>query len=247
MVDVRRALFVVAHPDDETKFSGTVALQARAGIEVTIAVALNGNLGGLMGADTHERAQTRHREMQQACDVLDAKLEWLGYGDDEFMELCYNEYGRVEMAFRNLFRRVDPHLLVVAPPSDYHHHHTKVSELALNASINASNANIKSQYPASAMIPWTLYYRPQIGVGFIPSLYVDITETYEVKIEALRAHESQHQYLKNHHRTDIWTNVEAMARYYGAACGVEFAEPFALCHKFNRPGPIQELAPFFAV
>lgn len=245
MTDDRRVLAVIAHPDDETKFSGTLALQARAGIEVTLAVALNGNLGGLMGAEPDVRARTRHQEMQQACDILGVKLEWLGYGDDDFMARCYDDYNAVEMDFRNLCRRADPHLLIVLPPYDYHHHHNKVSELALNASINASNANIKSEYPASSMIPWTLYCQPQVGRAFVPSIYVDITSTYDAKIEALKAHKSQHQYIKDHHRTDIWTHVEATARYYGAACGVTYAEPFALCERYNRPAPIQELARFF--
>ena len=76
-------------------------------------------------------------------------------------------------------------------------------------------------------------------------MYVDITATYDLKIEALKAHKSQHAYLKEHHRTDIWAQVEAEARCYGAACGVTFAEAFALCERFNRPAPIQELARFF--
>ena len=245
MTDDRRVLAVIAHPDDEVKFSGTLALQARVGIEVTVAVALNGNMGGLIGADPQERAATRRREMEEACQILGTSLEWLGYGDDDFMARCYSDYNAVEMDFRNLFRRVDPHLLIVAPPNDYHHHHRKVSELALNASINASNANIKSELPASSMIPWALYCQPQAGGPFAPSIYVDITATYKIQIAALKAHKSQHQYIKDHHRTDIWTHVEATARYYGAACGVTYAEPFALCERYNRPAPIQELARFF--
>lgn len=245
MTDALRVLAIVAHPDDEMKLSGTLALQARAGMEVTLAVALNGNLGGLMGATPQVRAQTRYDEMQEACEILGVKMEWLGYGDDDFMERCYNDYRAVEMEFRNLFRRVDPHLLFVAPLNDYHQHHRKVSELALNASVNASNANIESECPPSSMIPWALYCSPGVGVGFVTCLYVDITSTYELKIAALQAHKSQHQYLRDHHRTDIWAQVEAEARYYGAACGVTFAEPFALCERFNRLAPIQELARFF--
>lgn len=118
MTEVRRILAVVAHPDDEVKLSGTLALQVRAGLEVTLAVALNGNLGGLMGAKPQVRAQTRCQEMREACDILGVKMEWLGYSDDDFMRRCYNDYSRVEMDFRNLFRRVDPHLLLVAPPND---------------------------------------------------------------------------------------------------------------------------------
>ena len=245
MSEDRRVLFVIAHPDDEEKFSGTAALQAHAGIDVTIAVALNGNKGGLMGADPQERAETRYREMQQSCQILGAKLEWLGYGDDDFLDCFHNSYSEVEMTFRNLVRRVDPHLLVVAPPNDYHRHHIKVAEVAMDASMNASNPNHESEYAASSMIPCTLYCRPQMGIGFIPSLYVDISDTYHLKVEAMKAHQSQHQYLKDHHRIDIFQTVETVARYYGSACGVEFAEPFALCQKFNRPAPIQQLARFF--
>lgn len=245
MTDALRVLAIIAHPDDEMKLSGTLTLQTRAGIAVTLAVALNGNMGGLMGAEPEVRAQTRHQEMREACDILGLKMEWLGYGDDDFMERCYDDYGAVEMDFRNLFRRVDPQLLLIAPPNDYHHHHRKVSELALNSSINASNANVKSEYPASSMIPWALYYAPLPGTPFVPSIYVDITSTYDLKVDALKAHKSQHDYIREHHRTDIWAQVEAEARYYGAACGVTFAEPFALCERFNRPAPIQELARFF--
>ena len=245
MSEDRRVLFVIAHPDDEEKFSGTAALQAQAGIDVTIAVALNGNRGGLMGADPQERAETRYREMQQSCQILGAKLEWLGYGDDDFMDCCHNSDAEVEVTFRNLLRRVDPQLLVIPPSYDYHHHHNTVSELALNASINASNANVESEYAPSSMIPCTLYCRPQMGIGFLPSLYVDISDTYHLKVEAMKAHQSQHQYLKDHHRIDIFQTVETVARYYGDACGVEFAEPFALCQKFTRPAAIQQLARFF--
>ena len=120
---------------------------------MTLAVALNGNLGGLMGAEPEVRAETRHQEMQEACEILGVRMEWLGYGDDDFMARVYNDYAVVGMGFRNLLRRVDPQLLLVAPPNDYHHHHRKVAELALNASVNASNANITSELPASAMIP----------------------------------------------------------------------------------------------
>lgn len=238
-------LAVVAHPDDEMMLSGTLALQARAGLDVTLAVALNGNMGGLPGATPQRRAEVRHQEMLEACRILGIKLEWLGYGDDNFMDRYHNDYPAVEMDFRNLFRRVDPHLLFIALLDDYHHHHRHVAELALNASINASNAEIESQYPPSSMIPWTLHYAPLAGTPFVPSIYVDITTTFDLKIAALKAHKSQHQFLKDHHRTDIFAQVESTARYYGAACGVAFAETFALCERFNRLAPIQQLAKFF--
>ena len=245
MAEELRVLAVVAHPDDECVFSGTLALQARAGIEVTLAVALNGNMGGLAGADPQTRAATRHAEMIAACETLGVKLEWLDYGDDDFMQHYHEHYQATETRFRDLVRRADPQLMFLAPLDDYHQHHRHVAELALNAGINAGNPAIVSDEPASAGIPWALHCAPLPGTPFVPSLYVDIGDTFELKMEALQCHQSQHQYLQEHHQTDIFAQVEATARYYGAACGVDFAEPFALCPRFNRAAPMQELAEFF--
>ena len=106
---------------------------------------------------------------------------------------------------------------------------------------------IHGDYDAIDGIPPALHFAPMPGTPFIPSVYVDIGGTFELKMEALECHRSQHQYLKQHHGTDIFSQVEAAARTWGAACGVAYAEPFALVQRFNRSAPIQELARFFPV
>ncbi len=240
-----RVLAVIAHPDDECILSGTLALQAQAGIEVTLAVACNGNMGGLAGADATARAATRRAEMEQVCALLGVTLKWLDYGDDDFMERYHERYQAMETDFRNLVRRVDPDLMMVAPLDDYHQHHRHTAEVALNASINAGNPAIHSDYDAIDGIPPALHFAPMPGTPFVPSLYVDIGATFALKMEALQCHRSQHQYLKEHHGTDIFAQVEAAARSWGAACGVVYAEPFALVQRFNRSAPIQQLARLF--
>lgn len=240
-----RVLCVIAHPDDEMHISGTLARQARAGLEVTIAVACNGNMGGRPEVSPAERAETRRREMQAACRVLGVGLEWLGYGDDDFMQHYHERYQATEMVFRDLVRRVDPQLLLVPSLDDYHQHHRAVADLALNASVNASNRALVSAEPASSMVPYALHLPPMPPTPFWACLYSDITDTFAVKLEALRCHRSQHQYLRDHHRTDIFGQVEAAARLHGAACGVEFAEVLGLCPRFNRVAPVQLLAEFF--
>ncbi len=240
-----RVLVVIAHPDDEMQCSGTVALQAAAGLQVTLAVACNGNLGGLPGVEKTERSRVRHAEMAAACEVLGARLEWLGFGDDEFMDQVRTHYGETEMAFRNLVRRTQPDLLIVPALGDYHQHHRATAELALNASNNAGNPAIVSEEAPSSGIPSALHIAPMPGGAFVPDLYVDITPVFDRKLEAMRCHVSQHQYLQDHHRTDVFEQIRAAAVLHGVSCGVRYAEAFALCRQFNRPAPIQKLAQFF--
>ena len=238
-------LICIAHPDDEMHVSGTVALQTAAGLAVTIAVTSNGNLGGLPGADKLERARVRRDEMEEACELLGANLEWLGFGDDDLMPRYHGDYAAAEAAFRNLVRRVDPALLIVPTLDDYHQHHRVTAELALNGSTGAGNANWVSEHPPSSGIAYALHMAPMPPTPFVPTVYVDITATFEQKMAALRCHRSQHQYLRDHHSTDIFAQVEAAAILHGAACGVKYADAFAVCQRFNRPAPIQKLAGFF--
>lgn len=242
---MNRILYVIAHPDDEMQCSGTVALQAAAGLDVTIAVACNGNLGGAPELSMPERAAVRRLEMQESCEVLGAKLQWLGFGDDDFMARYHDDYAETETVFRDLVRRVDPDLLVVPALDDYHQHHRATAELALNASTGAPNPAIVSREPASSGIPFALHLAPLPPGPFSADLYVDISEVFDKKMQAMACHKSQHQYLRDHHRTDIFRQLEAAAVLNGAACGVAYAEVFSLCRRFNRPAPIQKLAKFF--
>ena len=226
--------------------SGTLARQVQRGLDVTIAVACNGNLGGLPGAAREERAAVRRGEMERACAMLGVRLEWLGAGDDDFMERMTAGYAATERGCRDLVRRVDPDLILTHPLDDYHHHHRAAAELVLNASTGASNPSAPGDAPASRLVPYALHFAPMPPTPFAPAVYVDITATFALKLEALRCHASQHQYLRDHHRTDIFEQVEAAARLHGAACGVAYAEAFALCQRFNRVPPIHKLAEFFA-
>ena len=80
---------------------------------------------------------------------------------------------------------------------------------------------------------------------FEPHIYADISGAFDRKLQALRCHESQHPFLQSHHRSDFLGLVSAAAYLHGAACGVQYAEAFALCRRFNRPATIQALAGFF--
>ena len=46
MTGQHRVLAVIAHPDDEATFAGTLALAARAGAEVSVVCTTNGGGGG---------------------------------------------------------------------------------------------------------------------------------------------------------------------------------------------------------
>jgi LmbE family N-acetylglucosaminyl deacetylase len=60
---------------------------------------------------------------------------------------------------------------------------------------------------------------------FIPNVYVDISETFVTKIEAMKAYESE---LKQYPHPRSLEIVEALAKKRGSEVGVKFAEAFML-------------------
>ena len=66
-----RILIVLAHPDDETLVSGTIALNIHAGASVCLVCATNGG-GGLAPAETSEKelSEMRKESLKQACAIL---------------------------------------------------------------------------------------------------------------------------------------------------------------------------------
>lgn len=240
-----RVLAIVAHPDDEAWCSGLLAAQADAGLHVHLGVCCNGNLGGPPEWAPEQRAMVRREEMERAADLIGCQLHWLDVGDDVFMDRFRGDYGALEWLVRDLMRATDPDLLIVPAADDYHHHHRAVCELALNASVNASNPALKSTLPPSSQVPLVLHMQPVPPGVFVPDLYVDISDTMERKLKALLCHESQHPFLQRQHNTDFLELVRMTARLHGVVCEVAHAEAYTLCRRWNRVATIQQLARFF--
>jgi LmbE family N-acetylglucosaminyl deacetylase len=245
MHDPARILAIVCHPDDEVWCSGTLSGQVSAGLDVTLAVACNGNLGGMPDKTPEERAEARGREIACACGMLGINLKWMNIGDDEIMQLCRTCYSDLETRFRDLLREIDPDLLILQPLDDFHHHHRTVAELALNASMNASNPAIVGEKPASSGVPTVLFAQPYPPAPFVPDVWVDITGTYELKIAALMCHESQHPFISGQFGLGLIDIARSVAELHGAAVGARYAEVFSLCRSLARTATIQDLAKFF--
>jgi LmbE family N-acetylglucosaminyl deacetylase len=76
-------------------------------------------------------------------------------------------------------------------------------------------------YAPTSSTEWT----PAPVNTFIPSWFVDITETLERKLAAFTHYETE-QRPYPHPRSE--RAIRAAAEFYGASCGCEFAEPFIL-------------------
>jgi LmbE family N-acetylglucosaminyl deacetylase len=232
-----RVLAVGAHPDDiEVHCAGTLARYVKEGHHVSICVACNGN-GGHMIIGPEELARIREGEARQAGAILGADFYMLGIPDGFVMD---NYETRI--TFTDVIRQARPDVIITHSPIDYHPDHVKTGELVFTASFLCGIPNIKTEHPAHLVVPPIYFMDTPAGKGFVPTEYVDITETFEIKQRMLACHQSQVVWLRDHDNIDFLAFTEDHVRARGLQCGVRYAEAFRQADIWPRT-PARRLLP----
>ena len=221
-------MVVFAHPDDaEFGSAGTVAGWTRDGTEVAYVCVTDGSAGSNEpGVRREELAPVREAEQRAACDVLGVKeCAFLGVPDG-MVEVTL----ALRKAITRQVRRFRPDVLVAPDPNRLwdeertyinHSDHRAVG-MACLAVINpdSSTRPMFSELEEEGIEPFEIHnlWMPTWDANV--DTFVDITDTIEAKIAALRCHKSQiHDWP-----VDEW--IRARAKERGAANGLQYAEAF---------------------
>jgi LmbE family N-acetylglucosaminyl deacetylase len=194
---LRRILCIAAHPDDsEFTIAGSVAAWASEGREITLCLVTTGGAGtNEHTPDSTGLVPIRERESRDAARLLAVKeVVFLGYTD-----------GVVEptLALRRdltrVIRRHRPDVVICADPTvrwygnEYLNHpdHRAVASAALDAVFpSAETRGIFPELLTEGLEPHKVK-EVLISGAAEPNIWIDIGETLDTKIRALRAHASQ--------------------------------------------------------
>jgi LmbE family N-acetylglucosaminyl deacetylase len=227
-MDFERALVVFAHPDDaEFGSAGTVSGWTRAGTRVAYVCVTDGSAGSNEpGVDRDELAALRVDEQRAACRVLGVEdCSFLGIRDG-LVEVTLD----LRRALTREVRRFRPDVLVAPDPSRLwdaerryinHTDHRAVGMACLAvANPDSSTRPMFPELLEEGLEPFELAHLWMPTWGEDADTVMDISETIETKIEALRCHKSQiHDWP-----VDEW--IRSRAKERGAPNGVEYAETF---------------------
>lgn len=232
-----RVLAVGAHPDDlELLCGGTLARFVREGHEVTMAHVSLGDRGSFEHSAA-EIAAIRRGEAERAAEVIGAHHMTL--------ELSDGLVSAADQTQRNLaidlIRSMKPDVIITHAPNDYMADHNETSRLMLDASHIATLPLVETAHPAHTVVAPVIFMDTLAGVAFQPTEYVDITEDVDRKLEALRCHKSQLQWLLDHDGVDIIEQTRTVAAFRGYQSGVRYAEGFAPCLTWLRARPFRLL------
>jgi N-acetylglucosamine malate deacetylase 1 len=194
---MKTAMAIAAHPDDiEFMMAGTLLLLKKAGYEIHYLNLSSGNLGTTeYSSDTIKKM--RLEEAKEAAQILGAHFHPPFCND---LEIFYTERTLRQVAA--IIREVKPTIVLTHSPVDYMEDHTTTCRLAVTASFARGMPNFHT-VPARAADDYdcTVYHALPHGLKdplrktITAGAFVNTTSVHQRKLEALKAHKSQQNWL----------------------------------------------------
>lgn len=234
-------LAIGAHPDDvETYCGGTLAKYAKQGHKIFTATTTNGNIGSAT-LPMDEIARIRKEEARRAAAIIGAEYICLDYDDEMFFE---DKAARIAMI--DLLRYCKADIVLTHNPQDYNPDHELTSKIVRDIAVMVPIAKIETPNKPYDTIPTIAYFESELGLGFIPTEYVDITEEIEIKMAMCAEHKSQVAWMQDNYKdfmgdNDFTQDYRTVARYRGMQCGVTYAEGFRMAYDAYRTHPYRVL------
>jgi len=177
-------LAIAAHPDDaEISCSGTLIKHAQKGQKVGILDITEGQLG------TRGNVALRYEESKAAGAVMGLAIrENMGLDDGFFRN--DEETQRLLITY---IRHYQPDIVLANALADRHPDHGRAGKLIADSCFYAGLRKISTEKDGVEQAPWRpkrVYHMMQDRISE-PTFVVDITDTFEKKMEAIKCYKSQ--------------------------------------------------------
>lgn len=213
------------HPDDvELGCSGTIISAIAEGKKVGIVDLTQGELG------TRGTIETRYAEATAAAKVMGVSARENLKMDDGFFKHDKKNIREVIRAIR----KYQPEIILCNAPEDRHPDHGRSAKLVAEAAFLSGLRKIETKEDGKMQAAWRpTYVFHYIQDRFLqPSFVIDITESFEKKMEAILCYKTQFNSPSNDEpqtyisSPQFMETVKARALMLGKRIGVQYAEGF---------------------
>jgi len=217
---VSRVIVVAVHPDDETLGCGGTLLKHKANgdeIHWLIVTGMKEN----HGFDTRI-IQAREQEINMVSALY-------GFGGVHnlglpTMHLDDMPISRLVGKISDVFKRIMPEIIYLPFKNDVHTDHQIVFQAAYSCTKNFRHPSVKKVVMMET-ISETEFAPGFDGGGFVPNMFVDISDVMARKLEIMNVYSLE---IGNHPFPRNEKNIRALATFRGATAGCEYAEGFMI-------------------
>ena len=230
----KRAMIVVAHPDDaEFGFGGTLCKLVKEGMELAYVLCTSGDKGSGDPTMTSDRlAPIREAEQREASAITGTTdVTFLRYGDGE-LEATREVIGRIVREIR----RFKPEIIFCQDPTWRGRHNHRDHRMAGQATFDACYPYARDHlhFPEHLQEGFETHKVTEIytTMGEDPEVVIDVSDVIDTRIEALKAHRSQIS-----DPDGIEERIKGRTSEFAEKHGYQYAEGFRR-HVFGfRPPP----------
>jgi LmbE family N-acetylglucosaminyl deacetylase len=212
----KNILVILAHPDDPEFFCGaTIARWTSAGHRVSYCLLTCGDKGAKdLNTSTEQLCRTRQAEQQAAADILGVEqVRFLGFKDGYLQPDL-----QLRLDITRVIRQKRPEIILTCDPTSLYMRDTMINHPDHRA---AGQAVLDAVFPAAGNPLYFMeLWRDEglaphsveevwVSLTLTPNLMIDVTEYWDIKIQALKQHASQigdikmmEERMRNRHTQD---------------------------------------------
>ena len=222
-------LVVAAHPDDELLgVGGTVAKNVAEGNEVYAFILGEGQTSRGM-----ERATVSRRVVEELYGNTLESARIIGYEDVYFGNLPDNRFDQMDLL--DVVKLVEQKINEIGPEIVYTHYsgdlnidHEITARAVLTATRPMEKCPVKEIYAFETLSSTEWNFDCSSYKGFMPNTYVDISDFYDKKEEAMKCYVSE---LCEWPHPRSLEGLDSLSKYRGMTVGMNRAEAFMLIRK----------------
>lgn len=217
----KKILIIVAHPDDE--ILGCGGTSAKLSLENQIHILI------LVDAITSRKDNISESELKELKQTTIKATEILGIRDIYFENLPDNSFDSIPLL--KIIKKIDAYISKINPDIIFTHHHSDLNidhRLTFQAVLTCCRPQPNFNHPDiyAFEIPSSTDWQNITGDNiFKPNVFIDISNTINLKLKALESYKSEMQEYP--HSRSI-KGVKIMAQDWGRKVGRNYVEAFEL-------------------
>ena len=223
---MKTILVISAHPDDEVLgCGGTIAKHVYDGNEVHVLILAE----GVTSRDDKRDRKRREQDIRKLKDMANEAHKILGICSTKLLDFPDNRMDSVDLldvikVIENKISEINPEIIYTHHSNDLNVDHRITHQAVFTACRPEPGAIVKKIYCFE--VPSSTEWEAHMAkTPFMPNTFVDISDTLEQKLDALKAYKSE---MKPWPHSRSIKAVAHLARWRGASVGFEAAEAFSL-------------------
>lgn len=224
---MKKILFIVAHPDDETIGAGGTIARHISEKDKVYCYSFTDGVSSRGSSETEKKK--RLVSASKASKILG--FDWIDLGKKVHEDNSLDKYPLLTFVkiIENIKKKINPHLIYTHSKYDLNIDHRIISEATSTAF--RPQTNEKWEKILSFEIPSSTDFSNDFYDSFKPNYFVNIRKFWNLKMKALNAYKQE---IKPKPHSRSFEGIKNLAKLRGNQSGQSFTESFQILREIKR-------------